>query len=207
MTVSLVTDEVRWFRPGGAPDAVLAWFAGLPGPAGDERRVDEYLELPQIASLGIKLRRGLLEVKRLRLAHGEAAWRGFAGRPARWEKWSFRLTEDDGAARTWTPVEKWRRQRTLRVGGDGAVAPVAPGERVDRGCSVEVTRLDVRATRWWSLGFEATGEEADLRRTLDHAVDYVAGTGPPFELAAADSLDYPAWLSKLLSPAPAVGGP
>ncbi len=202
MTARLVSDEVRWFRPGGVPDGVLTWFGDLPGPVASERRVDRYLELPQTAGLGIKLRQGKLEVKRLRTEHPPVVWHGLAGRPTRWEKWSFELVEDGAAERIWLPVEKQRRFRTLRVGDDGAVTPVAPGARVARGCSVEVTRLTVQDALWWSVGFEATGDELGLRRTLDLAVEHVAGAGPPLGLSVADSVDYPAWLSALLASPP-----
>ena len=205
MTARLVSDEVRWFRPGGVPDGVLAWFDNLAGPSASERRVDRYLELPQTVGLGVKLRQGQLEVKRLRAEYPAAAWHGLAGRPARWEKWSFALVEDGAAERIWLPVEKRRRFRTLRVGDDGAVTPGAPGARVDRGCSVEVTRLAVQDARWWSVGFEATGDEAGLRRTLDLAIEHAAGAGRPLGLSVADSVDYPAWLSALLA-SPPTGG-
>ena len=61
----LITAEIRWFLRGTLPAEVSRWFEGVCGNATRyPPRVDLYLALPETDTVGVKLREGLLEVKR-----------------------------------------------------------------------------------------------------------------------------------------------
>jgi hypothetical protein len=50
---------------------------------------------------------------------------------------------------------------------------------------------------WWTLGFEAFGEEGKLQQNLRLVTDYIFRRELSVALPAADSYGYPAWLSRL----------
>ena len=128
------------------------------------------------------------------------------GNLERWQKWSFPV--EDPACRalalglpsaSLVDVEKDRRLHTYRLTPDGSVA--AADERDGNGCSVEITALTVRGSKWWSFGFEAFG-------AADHLADALTATAGAFfrgapavaaALVGVPSLGYPAWL-RTLSP-------
>ncbi|MCV3217308.1 hypothetical protein OGM63_28005 [Plectonema radiosum NIES-515] len=71
---------------------------------------------------------------------------------------------------------------------------VFANERIDNGCSVELTRLLILPNPWWSLAFEASGEEACLMDNLQKTASWVFKTYEGSKLLAADSFAYPSGL-------------
>jgi hypothetical protein len=201
------TVEVRWFYPGTLPSEVLAWFQQ--GPHEPDRppcRVDYYLRLRSIDSLGIKLREGRIELKQ---RYGQQRIVRFhnhvAGLAERWRKWSLALAESEGSfpgiltpALSWIAVRKVRELRKYLVVGPGQIITVPALEFPEQGCTVELTSIQADAAFWWTLGFEAFGDEASLRDHLLLTAEQVFAQGrAPRPLRPGASYGYPRWLTLL----------
>jgi hypothetical protein len=167
--------------------------------------VDYYLRLAGGDSLGIKLREGRIEIKQRHGPTGVVRLHDrVAGQVEHWRKWTFPLDEASSELSglllppsSWIGVEKARRLRTYRVAGDDTIVAISARGYPERGCSWELTRLRVRGEAWWTLGFEAFGEQASLRERLLLVADQVLGAQEPPALEAGDSFSYPRWLSLL----------
>ena len=200
------TAEVRWFYRGAVPQEVLAWFQqGGWKEVPVASRVDYYLRLAGGDSLGIKLREGRIEIKRRHGPTGIVRLHDrVAGEVEHWRKWSFPLdkasSEVSGLllpSSSWIGVEKARRLRTYRVGGDDTIVAVPVREYPERGCSWELTGLRVRGRAWWTLGLEAFGEQATLRERLLLVAERVLCSDEPPVLEVEESFSYPRWLALL----------
>jgi hypothetical protein len=199
--------EVRWFYQGTIPAEVAEWFhSGTSRPEEQPPRVDYYLCLKKIDGLGIKLREGRMEVKRRQRQHGILHFHErAAGLVEHWRKWGFGLSTGGGElahsllpTSCWLGVQKERQLRKYRVTGDDRLVPVPIGEYPERGCSVELSTLRVEGQDWWSLCFEAFGDESLLRQALLLVVEQVlARERVPFPLDAKASYGYPGWLASL----------
>ena len=194
--------EARWFMRGTVPKEALDWIQRweCAGSAPEERD-DHYLCLPGATSLGVKLRDGRFEVKRRDIDMGLVPLGDrVAGRLALWRKWSFKLEGDSGKKAPdgyWITIEKERYLRKYEIVNDSLKA-VEPNKFPVRGCTVELTQLQVRGTTWWSLGFEAFGPHDDeLRSTLTLVAEKCFTRGDHPTLDSESSFDYPEWLVSL----------
>ena len=202
--MSWTTAEVRWFYPGARPERLAAWFA-RDDPATDNQlpRVDHYLRLAESDGLGIKLREGRIEIKQRHTSAPVALTPEAAGLLELWRKWGFGLTAnaENGAAvgvdAAWIPVEKRRWVRTYQVASDGAVEPILRSLAPVRECSAELTEVLIGRRAWWTLGFEAAGDEATLTSTLKAVARHVLAEMGPHTFALHDSYGYPRWLQRL----------
>jgi hypothetical protein len=198
------TLEVRWFHQGQIPPEVLAWFGRL-GPLPEEQpaRVDHYLRLPDNDALGVKLREGRLEIKQ---REDEPRRTDFhprvSGTVEQWRKWSFPLAESDpglaGPDTAWIAVEKNRQLRRYRVSGDRPVEAVFKEAEPAQGCELELSRLQAAGQLWWSVCFEAFGDEANFKDYLRLTVQYVVRLAKPPMLEIGASYSYPAWLRNIV---------
>jgi hypothetical protein len=200
------TVEVRWFYRGVVPPEVLAWFQRLEGePDAPASRTDYYLRPAAGDGLGIKLRQGRIEIKQRRQQYGVLRLhQRAAGYVEGWRKWGFALAGADsqlvgGVALdpAWVGVKKERRLRVYQVTATQEVIALAAGEEPARGCGVELTRVSVAGQGWWSLGFEAFGDEATLQESLLLVARHVLSADEPPTLDAQDSCSYPRWLETL----------
>ena len=204
----LTTAEIRWFQPGELPMAVLHWFQQdrlgrqlEPAAA----REDVYLCLDRTnTQLGIKLRQGRLEIK---WRQAELGFWQFGnqveGKAEIWGKW---LCEDPNskyfqpaavvAKNSWVSVHKVRSQRLYQVVPGASAIAVPSTTQLAQGCSLEITQLNIRENAWWSLAFEAVGDEHLLKDHLQSVASWVFGTSSnDLKLLAQDSYAYPSWLS------------
>ena len=204
----LTTTEMRWFKQGNLPTAVLHWFEQdyLGGQLESAAaRDDVYLCLDQAnVQLGIKLRQGRLEIKWRQAELG--IWQfgqQVQGKAEVWGKW---LCEDPTSnyfqpatvveKNSWVSVHKVRSQRFYRVVPDASVIAVPSTESPSQGCSIEITQLSIKGSAWWSLAFEAFGDEALLTVNLQAVANWVFSTNTSdLKLLAQDSYAYPSWLS------------
>jgi hypothetical protein len=195
--------ETRWFMPGLPPPEALAWIHRWElGPGKPEKRKDHYLSLPGTKDIGIKVRDDKFEVKRrdlLDLGFVSFGVRAL-GRPAVWRKWSFKVPDDESNKAPdsyWITVEKERHLRKYRLDdADLKANAVDPGSFPARGCTVELTQLEVRGVKWWSVGFEAFDpDESQLRNTLNTVVQHCFHSEDYPTLNGEDSFDYPEWLA------------
>jgi len=188
--------EVRWILPGQLEATVTEWFARFPARA--ESREDIYLVDPQLEGMSVKLRQGrALELKVYQGSPGFLEVAGRArGRLEWWEKWSFPGDPPGrgGADRLgWHPVRKLIR-RFSTANGQTAAGGRERGE--EPRCEVELTEVSAGGRAWWTLGFEATGPDSQLRTELEAAAALVfAQPLPGLQLASVLSQSYPQWLS------------
>jgi hypothetical protein len=118
-----------------------------------------------------------------------------------WRKWSLELAQPSCPltnicipAAAWIGVQKERRLRRYQVTSDGEVLALSGGFPSAGECSLELTRIRLGAQEWWSLGFEAYGDEATLRDHLLLVADHVLSENQPPILDADHSYGYPKWL-------------
>jgi hypothetical protein len=223
--------ELRWFfeievlsgqslEAAQIPTAVQTWFnggeTGLPTGAeyiDTESRPDTYLNVPDSAGLGVKVRAGKrVEVKRRHVDVGLRTWPGgVEGRVEQWVKWSFALADKNEKgekiegpdvykpAGSWLVVEKQRQLRKFEVKGDAVAAVVAKINPLpSQGCNLEITRLVYAHHVWWSLGFESFGELETVEKNFNLVMNYVPLAFPGASMLTAEhSYAYPAWLGMI----------
>jgi hypothetical protein len=197
------TAEVRWFFPGRIPSEVHDWFvtvASLNEPPA--RRIDKYMILPGTSSLGIKLRRGRLEIKLRNFVYGEVHLHDrVSGSMQQWRKWSLGLDQEDDAlveimnqGNGWLDVLKERYLTRFAVERKIDVVPIEIGEVSSSGCEVELTAIEAFDQKWWTIALESFGEEYVLGHNLARVSERIFRTGTPPLLAISHSCGYPQWL-------------
>lgn len=202
----LTTYELRWFYPGEIPEGIELWFKQyclINSHEPREERSDLYLFSTESEFLGIKLRQGRLEVKWRTAELGVVNFGSFVeGKVQKWRKWlccdstgeSFQpsLVADNPI---WVNVDKIRYSQFYQVLPDSLVQPVPETEGIDNGCSVELTHLVMRENPWWSLAFEARGEDAFLMNNLQATARRVFNNYRGLNLLTLNSYAYPTWLT------------
>jgi hypothetical protein len=156
--------------------------------------------------LGVKLREGRIEIKQ---RYGQQAVLRFGkhteGCVERWCKWSFELAEKSGdvakligTSPRWIGVKKERMLQAFRVVDDQSMENVSGWRAIDRGCTWEIVKvkIDGAENEWWSVGFEALGEESELWDTLLIVVNrfFSMSNTPTFRVE--NSYSYPRWLQQ-----------
>lgn len=200
-----LTAEMRWFYRGNLPQEISHWFQQdelgehLAPP---EEREDVYLYLAECDYLGIKLRQGRLEIKWRKAELGVVSFGDrVEGKAEKWGKW---LCEDPtkesfqpaGVAgkKEWVGVKKVRPVRQYQVLPEASITAVPVNESIDQGCTVELTELSINGNVWWSLAFEAFGEDDCLMHNLEAVASFVFKTYRGPKLQAGNSYAYPSWL-------------
>jgi hypothetical protein len=200
------TLEVRWFFRGTVPAEVRAWFQRGEGePEAAPSRVDHYLRLGGNGGLGIKVREGRLELKQRQGQQGALVLhQRVMGRVEHWRKWSFALVEGSSELdrmlippRAWIGVTKARLLRRYLVTSEDRIVPTSTAEYPERACDWELTQVHVRGSAWWTVGFEAFGQETVLQETLRLVAGQVLAAREPPRLEIQDSFGYPEWLGML----------
>jgi hypothetical protein len=199
------TAEVRWFFPGAIPPEIRHWFRGRDGELRAEPgRVDYYLDLPGIDALGIKIREGRIEIKQRTGQQSVVQFQShIAGLVEHWLKWSLRLASGQAdlanliPPSTWLAVHKERELISYQVVDDGGIVAVSGEDRPGQGCAVELASIRFEGRQWWSLGFEAFGDQAILGENLLRVAAHVLAPGQVPTLSANDSCGYPQWLDRL----------
>jgi hypothetical protein len=125
-----------------------------------------------------------------------------SGLVERWRKWSFPLAEKDseltGLDTAWIAVEKRRRLRRYRVTDERQVELVLGEAEAAPGCELELSQIEAAGQRWWSVCFEAFGEEASLEKYLRLTAQRVFGIAEPPLFDLKDSYSYPGWLADIV---------
>jgi hypothetical protein len=83
-------------------------------------------------------------------------------------------------------VQKRRWMRKFRVDSGAAVEC----------CDAELTLLEAKGAAWWTFGFEAYGELAQVEDDLAVTVAVLAARNPPI-LPRGEASSYPRWLATL----------
>ncbi|NMG11634.1 hypothetical protein [Brasilonema sp. UFV-L1] len=202
----LTTYELRWFNPGTVPQDIKFWFEQncLISPRQPpEEREDLYLYSPGCDFLGVKLRHGRLEVKWRKAELGIMYFGDFVqGRAEKWGKWlccddtqeSFHPNLVLGNS-SWISVQKVRYSQRYQVLREFSPQPVSTKAHIDNGCTVELTHLMIQENFWWSLAFEAFGEDAYLMDNLQTTASWVFKSYRELKLPASHSYAFPSWLA------------
>jgi hypothetical protein len=187
------TAELRWFFPQEPPRPVVAWFEAASEPP--RSRSDIYLVLPGTDALGVKIRGGTTRFElKLRPAPPRplTVAGDVSGQLEEWQRWSYsRPSFTRFLPRLGLPKERWvevgKRRRLVTIPYRG-----------EAGCRVELTALRVQGRRWWTVGFEAFGPDADRVPALEAAAERFFGAlDLPDGLGADCSCGYPGWLTTL----------
>jgi hypothetical protein len=185
---------------------VKEWFCGSKLCREEKSRTDHYLVFPGSNSVGLKVRDGRkLQVKaRVREPEPFSLPGGaVSGRLDSWVKWSH--DDRDVADRLaglrfgdplWVSVikERWLRKFQL---DDRQLTEVDADTRHDRGCTIELTRVTLPDSPWWSLAFESFGPAPlpdDVARTAAHFLKHLP---QGLILTERDSMSYPEWLNRI----------
>jgi hypothetical protein len=200
--------EVRWFYRGTLPPDVLAWFQqGARCSVDPSQRVDHYLRVAGGDSVGIKLREGRIEVKQRHRQAGVVRFHErVAGTVEHWRKWSFPLAGLNDClasiahpASGWIGVYKKRRLQRYQIMGDGNLVTISTEHYPNQGCDLELTDVRAAGLKWWTMSFEAFGDEGALRENLALATESILGIADPPVLEIEGSFGYPKWLQILES--------
>jgi hypothetical protein len=186
--------EIRWFRSGALPNAIVAACEGGTTPFTVSSRVDIYA-VGSDPAMGVKLRDGMLEVK-LRQARNALAVDGLDGYVEQWTKWSWRGADSPFAAASppspWQAVHK-RRHQAHFVSGAASLTWVT--EAPQGGGSIEATELTIGDGRYYTIGVEALAQGRignDLVQLACEKLPTLLGFA---EAAFAESFGYPQFLA------------
>jgi len=204
----LTTYELRWFYAGTVPENIQTWFEQnclIDPRQAPEERTDLYLYSPECDFLGIKLRQGRLEVKWRTAELGVVRFGEFVeGKAEKWGKWMCcDPTQESFQPHQvlknpmWVSVQKGRYSQHYQVLPESSPQPVArrEDEDIDNGCSLELSRLVIQENIWWSLAFEAFGDDTRLMDNLQETASWVFQTNRELKLLVQNSYAYPSWLS------------
>lgn len=197
--MGMFTAECRWFLE-GTPQP--PWLGIAPSAWSEaESRTDDYVLAPHCEAMGLKLRRGKLEIK-VRCSEPAPHVDGpLAGYIETWHKISIAhpaveaiwpaVTAEEGAS---IEVRKRRWQMGYATVPNGVRRVAKEDQPAEQGCGVELTELDLGGRHWWSLGFEAMGPADAVRGIL---VATMRAFAAEFEIPSFPrqaSRGYPAWL-------------
>jgi len=203
--------ELRWFFYGPLPDGIAQWlktlpYKEIPKPKGQP---DLYLLARGCDYIGIKRRKGKdLEIKlRSDIYDYKLTNREISGNiedwiKLRWEDATLRprklipLFFNEEPEGHWVKVRKKRRKLYCAIPKDGP--PKTSKKEVKRGISWEITNSEDNS--WWSIAFDAIGDEKEQMKILQLGVDWVLKNypaDPEFKLQKKNSYGYPKLLSML----------
>lgn len=199
--------ELRWFRKGVLPKAVVQWFesdllGGYLSPPEDHQEL--YLIIPNCHYLALKVRQKGLEVRwRERQLEVMCLGKQCEGIPEKWIKWfcteslNSLLPTLPGTGQ-WLEVKKRRSQRVYQMLPNGHLVSVPLEIPVLQGCNLELTQLQIQGQSWWSLGWEVFGQEAVLPENLQVFGDWIYQKYPERGLKFEDSYSHAHWLNLVL---------
>lgn len=176
--------EVRWFFEGPYPEEVTLWFEEF-DPVSQAPRTDYYLSNTDNARMGIKLREGQIQIKCMMADLGVHYYANAAGKVARYEKWSFPVVSNEEWSAlvvrpdVWIPVIKERKMLRFTLGG-GFPDRIGMDERVEEGCEVELSQIEIMDKTFWSLAFEAFGPSAEINLEKTTRDIFESKTAPIF---------------------------
>lgn len=195
--------EIRWFGKG---DAIQKLYDALSvrriSFEKELQRTDWYLQTAD-HTLGVKLREGNIELKRLITHLGAFKVGNVSGAMEQWQKWSFRVSADDDTFNeivstphpVWIAVSKDRKIAKFEIRDKRNVTQVPLQSRPIQGCNLEIASLVRQDQQWWTVCLEAFGPEANVGRYLQLALDTIlTGTDIP-TLTIDHSYGYPKWIA------------
>lgn len=223
-SIPLASREVRWFFAGHSDqhESLKHWFETTApiqkspdvGPPVWQGRLndqpDVYLIVPGSDDVGIKWREGKLQIKGRVSSQGMQVFcNRHQGQVESWIKWSYAslpasyqrlfLTGKETKLVT-ASVTKNRALRKVRLDAmTGQVQEVDAKTFIDRGLGFELTDLEVAGKTYCSLAFEAFPDDSAMDTVFTEVVEAFVGGLTAFDLTAAHSQSYPAFLGDLIA--------
>lgn len=221
--IPLASHEVRWFFEGklNQHESLKRWFETIApiqksygvGPPMWKGRLDDqpdvYLLVPGSDDMGIKWREGELQIK------GRVASLGTQVFGARhqgvvecWVKWSYanipaayqRLFAAAETGLVTASVRKTRALRKVQLDTlSGKAQEVDAKTFFARGLGFELTDLEVAGKAYCSLAFEAFPDDSAMGSAFSEVVGAFVEGLMAFDLTAAHSQSYPAFLSSVVA--------
>jgi hypothetical protein len=222
-TIPLASHEVRWFFEGkvNQHESLKRWFetiAPIPKSSGvgplvwkgrHDDQPDVYLLVPGSDDMGIKWREDKLQIKGRVASLGSQVFCGrHQGNVERWIKWSYtnlpaayqRLFVAEETALVTVSVRKTRALRKVRLATLSGKAEEVDAKRfIDRGLGFELTELEIAGKAYCSLAFEAFPNDAAMAAAFTEAVEALVDGLTAFDLTAASSQSYPAFLRGIIA--------
>lgn len=202
--------ELRWLYDGSVPDPVMKWFETGLGMANhlpldaELPRDDYYLPLKGTDSIGIKLSRGRLELKRRSKNFKYTDQGGISGRAEYWSRWAWNDKKRGARVQEvmdrfdWVRVNKRRIQRKYNI-TKGQLTEI-PNIRSDAECAIEITSLELPNSHWWSLAIDSYGDQGRAnRKNLSLAVNLLLSYFPIAKPMFDWSYGYPKWILMMLN--------
>lgn len=203
--------ELRWFIEGEIPTKIFNWLERILANAfpAAESQPDLYLFTSGCDEIGIKLRKGAQENLEIKLRNSaydfETSNKKMNGTVEDWIKLGWREAKlkpkriiesffEELPKGHWARVPKNRRKFYCHVFPDGSVKPTL--DTVDRGISWELVDFTINDNSWWSIAFDAVGDEKEQMRILQQGVDWVLEDYDGPHLTKSISYGYPKWLSE-----------
>ncbi|MCX6267420.1 MAG: hypothetical protein NTW16_08705 [Bacteroidetes bacterium] len=164
--------EIRWFFDGpGSNATLLNWFKESGGKPEPEKRTDFYFPQSVNGEAGIKVRGGVrfnMEIKGRLEVPGDLLIDGKSlGKIEKWNKWSekadadIHLTNIVQEKSGWIKIEKTRHLLKYECSADGSCG-ASYKNRIDDGCNIEITEVNINGKIRWSMGYEAFSTNLDL---------------------------------------------
>jgi hypothetical protein len=223
-TIPLASHEVRWFFEGKAyqHESLKRWFETIApiqkspdvGPLVWKGRLEDqpdvYLLVPGSYDMGIKWREGELQIKGRVASLGSQVFCGrHQGNVERWIKWSYAnlpasyqrlfVAEQETELMT-VSVWKTRALRKVRLNTlTGQAEEVDAEVFIDRGLGLELTELEIAGKAYCSLAFEAFPNDSAMDAAFTEAVEAFVDGLTAFDLTAASSQSYPAFLEGIIA--------
>jgi hypothetical protein len=201
---SIDTAEIRWFYKGEIPVQFKDWFVALSGRLEDQdERTDQYFCMPDHSKLGIKLREGRFEIKKLISNVGILGSKSAEGIADTWKKWSFKADEQEGMSALVNEPEHWigiHKKRSLQKyipDTTETLAPAKEGPFSMEGFHVELCSVKFNGKHYWTFGMESFGPESRIVALLQSGFKQIFQSTPPTPLKLEQSLSYPEWLCVL----------
>jgi hypothetical protein len=221
--IPLARHEVRWFFEGkvNQHESLKRWFETIApiqkspevGPLVWKSRLDDqpdvYLLVPGSDDMGIKWREGELQIKGRVSSLGSQVFCGrHQGNVERWIKWSYanlptsykRLFVVEETALVTVSVRKTRALRKVRLDRLSGKAEEVDAKRfIDRSLRFELTELEIAGKAYCSLAFEAFPNDSAMDIAFTEAVEALVDGLTAFDLTAACSQSYPAFLEGIIA--------
>ncbi|ACB50725.1 hypothetical protein cce_1375 [Crocosphaera subtropica ATCC 51142] len=198
--ISKQTLEIRWYELGLLPSHIYNWFqCDCPGKILDQvnSRTDYYLWTKNNASMSVKLRENVIEMKwkdnnfdspELKLEQDHTSiWQGNI---ERWIKWRHNqplasnlqtVIRTDGNNFPWIAINKKRWQK------------------LHNNVEIEISEIKINQRQYWSLAFEMEENPKQSIHTFSQAITDVYKTTKQLFLGNEQCYAYPSLLLKHLS--------
>ena len=202
---TVITSEIRWFLEGTLPGEVATWFGKLGKKLINEtERTDTYLVLPDTNKVGIKVREGRVEIKKMIDLPDEIRINeNIAGQSEIWQKWSFATRQSGNLPLSfilepsqWINIRKSRSLYRFAIEAGELKPHKASTPIPENGAHIELAEISIKGNPWWSLGVEAFGNHKQLKENLGLISNQVINNFDHDHFAMQTSKSYPEWLTR-----------